>query len=267
MGRTHHVYGLRHKQLKEPYGYDFPTIFLCFRFSVGIPRSSFFVREKNEDLCRNICFFPLYKSTDLFVRPHSAIKRKLRKREAEKIIKHWNLLVIYSRNKNLGRPEVSKCAFPHTFSQNTLFRWLLCHPTTNLNGKSLSLSISSQNLPATLNNGYLGYSFIHKPSRVLEKGGYKCERSSTKIQPFLLFFSHLFLVVFSPVSAFSTFPFLHSWGRWFEVPEPVQKKCLRISLVLQFNSPRSHCSSTIAKLFIFIWQNFTFKNSKQISGS
>ena len=108
---------------------------------------------------------------------------------------------------------------------------------------------------------------MNKPSRVLEKGGYKCEGSSTKIQPFLLFFSHLFLVVFSPVSAFSTFPFLHSWGRWFEVPGPVQKKCFRISVVLLFNSPRSHCSSTIAKLFIFIWQNLTFKNSKQISGS
>ena len=107
--------------------------------------------KKNEDLCRNICFFPLYKLTDLFVKPHSVINRKLSKREAGKIIKHWNLLVIYSRNKNLGRPKVSKCAIPHIFSQNTLFRWLLCHPTTNLNGnQSLSLSISLQNLPATL---------------------------------------------------------------------------------------------------------------------
>ena len=151
MGRTHHFYGLGNEQLKEPYGYDFPTIFLCFRFSVCILRSSHFVRKKSEDLFRNIFFFLLSKSTDLFVKPHSAIKRKLRKREAEKIIKHWNLLVIYSRNKNLGRPKVSKCVIPHIFSQNTLFRWLLCHPTTNLNGnQSLSLSISLQNLPATL---------------------------------------------------------------------------------------------------------------------
>ena len=151
MGRTNHVYGLRHEQLKEPYGYDFPTIFLCFRFSVCIPRSSFFVRKKNEDLYRNICFFLLYKLTDLFVKPHSAIKRKLRKREAGKVIKHWNLLVIYSRNENLGHPKVWTCTIPHIFSQSTLYRWLLCHPTTNLNGnQSLSLSISLQNLPATL---------------------------------------------------------------------------------------------------------------------
>ena len=151
MGRKHHFYGLRHEQLKEPYGYDFPTIFLCFRFSFCILRSSHFVRKKSEDLFRNIFFFLLYKLTDLFVKPHSVINRKLSKREAGKIIKHWNLLVIYSRNKNLGRPKVSKCVIPHIFSQNTLFRWLLCHPTTNLNGnQSLSLSISLQNLPATL---------------------------------------------------------------------------------------------------------------------
>ena len=152
MGKTHHFYGLRHEQLKEPYGYDFPTIFLCFRFSVCILRSSHFVRKKSEDLFRNICFFLLYKSTDLFVKPHSAIKRKLRKREAEKIIKHWNLLVIYSRNKNLGRPKVLTCAHMFIFSQNmTLFRWLPCHRTTNVNGNySLSLSISLQNLLSTL---------------------------------------------------------------------------------------------------------------------
>ena len=152
MGRKHHFYGLRNEQLKEPYGYDFPTIFLCFRFSFCILRSSHFVRKKKWGFVQKYLFLPvIYKSTDLFVTPHSAIKRKLRKREAEKIIKHWNLLVIYSRNKNLGRPKVSKCVIPHIFSQNTLFRWLLCHPTTNLNGnQSLSLSISLQNLPATL---------------------------------------------------------------------------------------------------------------------
>ena len=91
----------------------------------------------------------------------------------------------------------------------------------------------------------------------MEKGGYKCERSSTKIQPFLLFFSHLFLVVFSPVSAFSTFPFLHSWGRWFEVPEPVQKKCFRISVVLLLNSPRSHCSSSYCEIVFIIHSNIS----------
>ena len=70
-------------------------------------------RSENEDLCRNICFFLLYKLTDFFVWPHSAIKRKLRKREAVKINMHWNLLVIYSRNKNLGRPKVRTCAISH----------------------------------------------------------------------------------------------------------------------------------------------------------
>ena len=152
MGRKHHFYGLRHEQLKEPYGYDFPTIFLCFRFSFCILRSSHFVRKKSEDLFRNIFFFLLYKLTDLFVKPHSVINRKLSKREAGKIIKHWNLLVIYSRNKNLGRPKVLTCAHMSIFSQNmTLFRWLLCHRTTNVNGNySFSLSISLQNLLSTL---------------------------------------------------------------------------------------------------------------------
>ena len=161
------------------------------------------------------------------------------------------------------------CPYVHIFSEHDTVSMIALWPYDKSKWQlnPLTINFVTKFTGHTKDHGHLGYSFINKPSRVLEKGGYKCERSSTKIQPFLLFFSHLFLVVFSPVSAFSTFPFLHSWGRWFEVPEPVQKKCLRISLVLQFNSPRSHCSSTIAKLFIFIWQNFTFKNAKQISGS
>ena len=160
------------------------------------------------------------------------------------------------------------CHSTHIFSEHTVSMIALSpYDKSKWQLYPLTINFVTKFTGHTKDHGHLGYSFINQPSRVLEKGGYKCERSSTKIQPFLLFFSHLFLVVFSPVSAFSTFPFLHSWGRWFEVPEPVQKKCLRISLVLQLNSPRSLCSSTIAKLFIFIWQNFTFKNTKQISGS
>ena len=116
-----------------------------FRLQCKKLRTYFSVWKKKGDLCGNICFFLLYKLTDLFVTLQSAIRQKLRKREEVKNnLRHWKASGHLFAKQELGHPKGGTCAIPQLFSQNALFRWLLCDTTTNLNGnfKSLSLSIS-----------------------------------------------------------------------------------------------------------------------------
>jgi len=62
----------------------FPPFSYAFVFPFALQEALFSVRKKMR-ICAEIL---LYKLTDLFVKAHSAIKQKLRKREAGKIIKH-----------------------------------------------------------------------------------------------------------------------------------------------------------------------------------